>query len=90
LNLKSKAGLLPASEVLKFVQGYTAEENVTVWRDLISNLLGMSHLLLNTNFHQDFQAFIRRLLKPIAQKLGWDPIQGESKHKSFPNQNSIQ
>ena len=74
----SQAGLLSASEVLKFVEGYTAEQNVTVWRDLINNLLGLSHILLNTNFHHEFQAFIRRLLKPVAQRLGWDPIQGET------------
>jgi puromycin-sensitive aminopeptidase len=74
----SKAGLLPASEVLKFVGGYEAETNVTVWRDLISNLLGLSHILLNTNSHAQFQAFIRRLLKPVAQRLGLHPVQGES------------
>lgn len=74
----SQAGLLPAAEVLKFVEGYAAEENVTVWRDLISNLLQLSHILLNTNFHHEFQAFVRRLVKPIAQKLGWDPLPGES------------
>ena len=70
---------MPASEVLKFIEGYSAETNVTVWKDLISNLLKLSHTLLNTSFQHEFQAFIRRLLKPISQKLGWDPIEGESK-----------
>lgn len=74
----SQAGLLSAAEVLKFVESYSAEENVTVWRDLISNLLGLSHTLLNTGFQHEFQAFIRKLLKPISKKLGWDPIEGES------------
>ncbi len=76
----SQAGLLPASEVLKFVQGFSVEENVTVWKDLISNLLNMSHTLLNTSFQHEFQAFIRRLLKPISKKLGWNPIDGESEY----------
>ncbi len=74
----SEAGLLSAAEVLKFVDSYSAETNVTVWRDLISNLLKLSHTLLNTNFQHEFQAFIRRLLKPISKNLGWDPIVGES------------
>jgi len=64
--------------VLKFVEGFTNETNVTVWRDLISNLLKMAHVLLNTDFQPEFQAFIVRLLKPIAGKLGWDAVEGES------------
>lgn len=74
----SLAGYLPAQEVLKFVEGYANEENVTVWRDLLSNLTTMSRAVLNTSYHHEFQAFIRRLLKPISKKLGWDPIPGES------------
>jgi puromycin-sensitive aminopeptidase len=70
--------LLSASDVIKFVESYSVEENVTVWKDLISNLAGMSHILLNTNYHHEFQAFIRRLLKPAAKRLGWQPIPGES------------
>jgi len=73
-----EAGHLSAGELLKFVESYTVEENVTVWRDLISNLLKLSHTLLNTSFHHEFQSFIRRLLKPISKKLGWDPVEGES------------
>lgn len=74
----SQAGLLSAVEVLKFVEGYSTEDNVTVWRDLITNLLGLAHILLNTNYHHEMQAFIRRLVKPMAKKLGWDPVEGES------------
>lgn len=74
----SQAGLLTADTLLKFIESYSVEENVTVWRDLLSNLLGMSHILLNTNFHHEFQSFIRRLLKPISQKLGYSPVEGES------------
>ena len=51
---------------------------MTVWGDLISNLLKMAHVLLNTDFQLEFQAFIVRLLKPIAMKLGWDRVEGES------------
>lgn len=74
----SESGHLGAVEVLKFIEGFSSETNVVVWRDLISNLLKMSHVLLNTDFQADFQAFIIRLLKPISQKLGWTPTPGES------------
>jgi puromycin-sensitive aminopeptidase len=74
----SEAGLLPAVEVLKFIEGFSSETNVVVWRDLISNLLKVSHTLMNTSFQGDFQAFIIRLLTPIANKLGWNPLPEES------------
>lgn len=74
----SEAGILSGAELLKFVESYSVEENVTVWRDLISNLLKLSHTLLNTSYQHEFQSFIRRLLKPISKKLGWDPVEGES------------
>ena len=73
----SQAGLLPITELLKFVESYSAEENVTVWKDLIANLKDLSRILLNTDFHGDFQSFVRRLLKPISKKLGWNPAEGE-------------
>ncbi len=75
----SESGHLATSEVLRFIESFSAETNVVVWKDLISNLLKLSHTLLNTNFQADFQAFIVRLLTPISQKLGWNPIPGESK-----------
>jgi len=84
LGLKSdvfalaEAGVLPATEVIKFVGSYSTETNVVVWRDLISNLLKMSHVLLNTDFQPAFQRFVINLLKPISEKLGWNPAAGES------------
>ena len=75
----SESGHLATSDVLKFIEGFSAETNVVVWRDLISNLLKLSHTLLNTSYQPDFQAFIIRLLTPISEKLGWDTIEGESK-----------
>lgn len=74
----SKAGKLGASDVLKFIEGYSNEDNVTVWKDLLTNLQSLSHLLLNTNYHNDLQSFVRRLLKPAAKRLGWDALEGES------------
>ncbi len=80
---------MSGSELLKFVESYAAEENVTVWRDLISNLLKLSHTLLNTSFQHELQSFIRRLLKPISKKLGWDPVVGESKYLQNKYKNNL-
>jgi puromycin-sensitive aminopeptidase len=79
----SQAGLMSPSQVLKFVEAFAFEENVTVWKDLLNNLLNLSHLLLNTNYHHEFQSFIRKLLKPISRKLGWEAKEGESNNYFF-------
>ena len=75
----AEAGVLPASEVLKFVASYSSETNVVVWRDLISNLLKTAHVLLNTDYQPAFQGFIIDLVRPISEKLGWNPVEGESR-----------
>jgi len=31
-----------------------------------------------TSYQHELKSFIRKLVKPISKKLGWDPIQGES------------
>ena len=74
----AQAGFIPTANVLEFVKAYASEDNVTVWRDLLSNLVHLSGLLLSTDFYDKYASYIRTLVKPISNKLGWDPIEGES------------
>ena len=80
----SKAGFLSITEVLKFVESYTAEENVIVWKDLLENLKELSNLFLNSSFHSEYKSFVRRLLKPVSKKLGWNPVKGEGTFFLWP------
>ncbi len=52
-------------------------------RDLLTNLVHLSSLLLNTDFHDKFSSYIRNLVKPISLKLGWDSIEGETSLQSM-------
>lgn len=79
----SQAGRLSTAEVLKFAQAYVVEDNVVVWRDLLTNLLKVMGILLSTDFHGHFKTYIRELIKPISKKLGWDPLPGESNLQSM-------
>ncbi|XP_062591652.1 puromycin-sensitive aminopeptidase-like [Saccostrea cucullata] len=73
----ARAGMISTVDVLKVVGSFVNEDNYTVWSDLASNLGQISILLQNTDGFEDFKAFNRRLFKPVAQTLGWDPKDGE-------------
>jgi puromycin-sensitive aminopeptidase len=79
----AQAGLLSTAEVLKFIEAYSVEDNVTVWKDMISNLLNLTGLLLNTDYSSNFKTYIKELVKPVSKKLGWDPLPGESNLQSM-------
>ena len=69
--------------MIEFVKAYANEDNVTVLRDLLTNLVHLSSLLLSTDFHDKFSVYIRQLIKPISLTLGWDPKEGETSLQSM-------
>jgi puromycin-sensitive aminopeptidase len=81
---QSGGGLVSGESVLSFIQNYSQnEENLTVWRDILTNIEKMSILLRNTETHEEFKRYIRDLVKPISLKLGTKPIDGECDLKSM-------
>ncbi|XP_022788315.1 puromycin-sensitive aminopeptidase-like [Stylophora pistillata] len=73
----AQAGLTSTTEFLKLAEQYSNETNYTVWNDLTTNMSSLSKLLQNTGFYSSFQAFCIKLYEQIAQKVGWDPKDGE-------------
>jgi hypothetical protein len=67
--------------VLQFVESFSNEENYSVWLELLKNLNFVSNLVLNTDYSEKFSAYMRNLLKPILNKLGLQPVEGESTQK---------
>ena len=59
------------------VDSFVNEINYTVWNDVTSNLGKLALLLQHTEFSDSFKAFLRKLYKPVADKIGWDPKDGE-------------
>jgi hypothetical protein len=46
----------------------------TVWKALEQVLVGLDKLLITVPaIHKHFAAFASKLVKPAAQKVGWDP-----------------
>ena len=62
------------------VDAFTNESNYTVWNDVSTNLGKLALLLQYTDFSASFKLFLRQLYKPVADRLGWDPKDGESEY----------
>ncbi len=69
----AKAGRIPASAYLNLVEAYSNENDASVVGDLASALNALDNLLSHENFHTSYQAFGRRVFKPIGDRVGWDP-----------------
>jgi len=72
----AQAGLVPMTTYLDLLQLFRDETDHNVW----TAILGSSHYLyrlLAAPQRPALQAFIRNLLGPIVQKLGWSPQTGE-------------
>ena len=80
--IQAEAGLAPTTEFLKVAEQFTNETNYTVWNDLTANFNKLDIVLQNTGFHSSFQAFRVKLYEEIANKLGWEPIEGEGRSSS--------
>jgi len=73
----ARAGVASTVDALKVAQAFVNETNYTVWSDLSTNLSVISICLQYTDFHESFKAFQRQLFGSVAERLGWDPKDGE-------------
>ncbi|KAI1303652.1 Puromycin-sensitive aminopeptidase [Halotydeus destructor] len=73
-----QAGRLPTVDILKLFNAYVAEDHYTVWSSIDAALGKLNRLISHTDFQDRFHIFGRRLLSTIHDKLGWEPVVGES------------
>jgi puromycin-sensitive aminopeptidase len=72
----AQAGLVPMTAYLELLRLFREETDHNVW----TAILGSCHYLyrlLDAPQRPALQAFLRNLLTPIVQKLGWSPQAGE-------------
>ncbi len=67
----TKAGFLPVTEFLSLAEAYSGETDATVWSDLAANLGDLDSLLTPGQDHDRFQAYARRIIRPIGRRVGW-------------------
>ena len=68
----AKAGRIPATDYLNLVEAYSNEDDASVVGDLAAALNALDNLLGAEDFHPAYQAFGRRVFKPIGDRIGWD------------------
>ncbi|RWS02375.1 Puromycin-sensitive aminopeptidase-like protein [Dinothrombium tinctorium] len=73
-----QAGKVSTVEILKLLEASADEDNYPVWNSISSCTRELDILLSNTDYHDAFQTFCRKLFSKIHSKLGWDPIENES------------
>lgn len=75
----TRAGVIPATRLLSFLDAYRNENEYIVWASIIQGLSELEILFE----HEDrvtriYHKFARQIVKNIAKHVGWDECEGES------------
>lgn len=73
----ARAGLASSVDVLKVAEGYSKEDDFTVWSDLSANLSTVSNIMQYTDSYDAYKRYGLSLYTPVARKLGWEEKDGE-------------
>jgi puromycin-sensitive aminopeptidase len=68
-----RVGLDAIGDYLALADGFQADRNRAVMGQLIEQLNYIGENLVNNNDRQSYQDWVRRLLTPAANELGWQP-----------------
>jgi aminopeptidase N len=71
-------GQEPIGDYLQLAEGLQTERNRAVLEQLFKQLDYIGEYLVNDSDRDAYQAWVRGLLTPLAQELGWEPKPGES------------
>lgn len=70
------AGHVPLDQYLKMAALFAEETDKNVWTVLAGSLSYLDKLV-DTTVRTQFENYVRRLVQPALQKLGWEPKPGE-------------
>ena len=71
------AGGAQASDFCRFAERFEGEEDLAVWQALLYGL-GWCDRFLDGEPRERFRSFVRRLVTPPLDRIGWEPGDGES------------
>jgi puromycin-sensitive aminopeptidase len=71
------AGDRPASSFIDLVAGFSEETDLTVWQAILAGLAWCDRFL-DGEPRERFRVFVRDLVRPAFDRLGWEPVSGES------------
>lgn len=80
----AKAGVVPTSAYLEFLQAYSKEDSYIVWTEILSGINEIYNLASgNLILQKKLAKYYRGLLKDIAKKVGWEVEHKESQARSL-------
>ncbi|EFA77597.1 puromycin-sensitive aminopeptidase-like protein [Heterostelium album PN500] len=68
-----RAGIAPISMFMDLVSGFINETESAIWDSIVSKLGQLYDLSLGSSYSEKFKAFLLKLYKPIATKVGFLP-----------------
>lgn len=71
-------GQIGIGDYLSTVEALSEDTHRAVMEEVTSALDGVGETLVNSSDRDQYQALVRRLLRPAAQRLGWKPAPGEN------------
>jgi puromycin-sensitive aminopeptidase len=71
------AGRYTASDFSRFAEPFADETELTVWSSLLQGI-GWSDRFLDAGPREHYRAWVRALLAPALERIGWEPRAGES------------
>ncbi|CAG2105680.1 unnamed protein product [Medioppia subpectinata] len=73
-----QSGLTSAEHILKLLDRFSAEDDYAVWSSIDECLGKFNQLVSHTDIHSLFHRFGCQLLSKTYDRLGWEPIKGET------------
>jgi puromycin-sensitive aminopeptidase len=71
------AGTGPSSSFLDLVEGLRDEEELPVWQAILTGVAWCDRFI-DGDAREQFRDWVRRLVRPAFERLGWEPADGES------------
>ena len=65
------------SDYFKLIEALREENSLALWEQITATLSTIDFLYLGNSERAAFQAYGRSLLKPVFDRLGWEPKKGE-------------
>jgi puromycin-sensitive aminopeptidase len=73
-----RSSQVPASDFLDLVGNFGGETEHAIWSVIVGGLRSLEHHALEEETRPAFEAFVRRLMAPALERLGWDGGDDES------------
>ncbi len=71
-------GQVPASSFLDLVGRFGDEEEHAIWSVIVAGLGSIEHHALDETVRDRFEAFVRDLLQPAFERVGWETRNGDT------------